>query len=708
MTDHSKRRFFKNSTRAVGAAGVLSLFPPAIQRALAIPANRRTGTIQDVEHIVILMQENRAFDHYFGTLRGVRGFGDRFTIPQLSGRTVWEQGGLVPPVVTPFRLNTELDFSYMRVQGTPHTWPDAQDAWNHGRMDFWPVVKTNHSMGYFTEADIPFQFAMANAFTLCDSYHSAMHAGTNPNRVFHWTGSNGAPPLGNGPVIGNSHDSIDADNYDRSYLWKTYPERLQAAGIRWQVYQNYNDNFTDNPLVGFKTFRDAARTPGLNPELVQRGIGHRDLDQLKLDVLNNALPQVSWIIATAAGSEHPGPSSPAQGAEYTAKVLDALTANPEVWSKTVLIVNFDENDGFFDHMPPPAPPSYEPWSPVPGLSYLAGDSTVSTEREYHHTRSQDNEDGLRLHRPYGLGPRVPMYVLSPWSRGGWVNSQVFDHTSIIRFIEQRFGVVESNISPWRCAVCGDLMSCFNFADPNDTEFFSSFPDTRYAADRARAVKTQKLPVVLAPGPLPRQDTGVRPSRALPYDLQVTASVEPGAMHVNLSFVNHGKQAAVFHVYNRRYLARVPRRYTVEPGKQLQGSWLTIDLEFGAYDLWVLGPNGFHRHFKGNCSDERLPLAPRPEVAAEHHRASGDVILAMSNHGALPCVFKVTANAYNKGASWRFEVPPGQTLRRSWPTSAQGGWYDYSVSVAGATSFARRFAARVETGRHSISDPAMGM
>lgn len=258
MTDQSRRQFFSKTAKTLGASAALSLFPPAIQKALAIQANYRTGTIQDVAHIVVLMQENRSFDHYFGTMKGVRGFGDRFTIPQLSGRKVWEQGGIVPPVVTPFRLNTEQDFSYMRVQGTPHTWPDAQDAWNHGRMDFWPLVKTNHSMGYFTQADIPFQFAMANAFTLCDAYHAAMHAGTNPNRVFHWTGCNGAPPLGNGPVIGNTHDSLTADNYDRSYTWTTYSERLQAAGISWQVYQDMADNFSDNPLAGFKTFRDAA------------------------------------------------------------------------------------------------------------------------------------------------------------------------------------------------------------------------------------------------------------------------------------------------------------------------------------------------------------------------------------------------------------------------------------------------------------------
>ena len=92
--------------------------------------------------------------------------------------------------------------------------------------------------------------------------------------------------------------------------------------------------------------------------------------------MNGSLPQVSWIVATAEGSEHPGPSSPAQGADYTSKVLDALTANPDVWSKTVLIINFDENDGFFDHVPPPAAPSYATWDADPSKAKLAGGSTV--------------------------------------------------------------------------------------------------------------------------------------------------------------------------------------------------------------------------------------------------------------------------------------------------------------------------------------------
>src|SRR5262249_10386412 len=209
----------------------------------------------------------------------------------------------------------------------------------------------------------------------------------------------------------------------------------------------------DSWVAGFRTFRASFfGEPGANPALAQKGLSTRDLDLLEQDVLNGTLPKVSWIVATAEGSEHPGPSSPAQGADYTAKVLEALTSNPEVWSRTVLFLNFDENDGFFDHVPPPAVPSYLSYDADPAKAVLAGASTVDTTGEYHEVIVPYHDNPLEQslkHRPYGLGPRVPMYVISPWSKGGWVNSEVFDHTSVVRFIEKRFGVREPNISAWR-------------------------------------------------------------------------------------------------------------------------------------------------------------------------------------------------------------------------------------------------------------------
>ncbi|KLB13765.1 phospholipase C, partial [Xanthomonas hortorum pv. gardneri] len=443
----------------------------------------------------ILMQENRAFDHYFGALPGVRGFGDRFPIPAppLPGapaRTVWlqpsEDGG---QWLTPFALDTAAQFGFMRVQGTPHSWVDAQRAWDHGRLGHWAAAKHNHALGYYGRADIPFQYALADAFTICDAYHASIQTGTNSNRVFLWSGGNDPQARAGGPVIGNSHDNFaELGGFAEPYRWTTYVEHLEKAGVSWQIYQDMRDNFTDNPLAGFAPFRQAfSAAPGHDAQLRARGVSTRGVEQLRADVLGGQLPSVSFIIADAAGSEHPDPSSPAQGAAYTARVLDALTADPQVWSRTALLLMFDENDGFFDHMPPPAPPSPDPRA----AAGFAGASSIATDDEYHRQPAPGEQkvDLPELRgRPYGLGPRVPLYVISPWSRGGWVDSQVYDHTSVLRLLERRFGVPAPEITPWRRAVCGDLTTAFDFSTADARPFVAALPDVSAAAARAAAMR----------------------------------------------------------------------------------------------------------------------------------------------------------------------------------------------------------------------------
>ena len=660
----------------------------------------RTGTIQDIEHVVILTQENRAFDHYFGALPGVRGFGDRFPIPVADeagrvGKTAWTQvnstakGG--PPLISPFPLNTAQTFSHMRVEGTPHNWFDAQAAWDEGRMGHWPAAKTEHSMGYFGKEDMPFQYGLADAFTLCDAYHCAIQSSTNPNRLFIWTATNDPSGTRGGPAITNSHDRFASVGGDPdSYRWTVYVERLQTAGISWRIYQDMADNFTDNPVAGFKSFRDSHdKVPGSDPRLAALGLSTWALDGLKADVAAGKLPQVSYIVAGEKDSEHPGPSSPAQGADFTARVLDILTADPKLWARTVLLLNFDENDGFFDHVPPPAPPSM-----VGGAAQ--GGSTVDTAGEYHlkHAASDAKADReIYNGRPYGLGARVPMYVISPWSRGGWVNSQVFDHTSVTRFLEARFGVMEPNISPWRREVCGDLTSAFNFKTPNDAPF-ARLPETKVQAARAAALPGRTAPPT-PPRPLvPVQAVGARLSRALPYALRVDEMVRDGA--IRLRFRNDGRAGAVFHVYDRHHLDRAPRRYTVGAGKALDGVW-----EGGAYDLWVLGPNGFHRHFIGDAA------APEPSIAAAYDAAAGSLTLTLVNPGAATQV-SVSPRAYQAVLKpWAASLPAKGAAAHRWSLAASHGWYDLQARVMGHGRYLRRLAGRLETGAPSISDPAMG-
>ncbi len=690
MTDLHRRNIL---TAAVGAMSL----PSAIARAAAIDAHVATGTLADVEHVVIFMQENRAFDHYFGTLNGVRGFADRFPIPlpdtaDRVGKTVWSQTNAVrpdhPPIVAPFALNTTQTFAHMRVEGAPHNWPDAQAAWNEGRIDRWPAVKSEHAMGYFERADIPFQFALADAFTVCDAYHCSIQTGTNTNRLMLWTATNDPTGQAGGPSISNSHDNFASlGGAKEPYRWTSYVERLEAAGVSWRIYQDMADNFTDNPLAGFKSFRDAHEgVEGHSPALKDKAISTRRLDGLKADVLAGRLPQVSYIIAPAAASEHPGPSSPAQGADYTAQVIEALTADPKVWARTVLLVMYDENDGYFDHVPPPAPPSKN------GEKTLGG-STVSTEGEYHLVRNPAEaafDAPALMGRPYGLGPRVPMFVISPWSRGGWVNSQVFDHTSVIRFLEQRFGVSEPNLSPWRRTVCGDLTSAFNFATPNAAPFRDALPGTADAASRAAALPHRTTPPTPATPSAPVQAAGVRRARALGYDLAMEEATGPEGLR--LDFINRGRLGAVFHLYDRQRLSEAPRRYTVEPGKSLR------DLFAGdGHDLWVLGPDGFHRHFMGAGGGVAL-------TALGKGRGLG---LGLVNTGPDPVEISVTPNAYHDALKpWRATLRPGASASPVWSLSDSGGWYDLSVTSSHNPAWLRRLAGRIWTGRPGISDPAM--
>jgi phospholipase C len=415
------------------------------------------------------------------------------------------------------------------------------------------------------------------------------------------------------------------------------------------------------------------------------------------------------------------------------QVLDALTANPEVWSKTVFLVNFDENDGFFDHLPAPSAPSRNPDGSLAGGSTLP-DADMAVE--YHNfapaTSAQPAKDG----RPYGPGPRVPMWAISPWSRGGWVNSQVSDHTSTLLFLEKCFGVAEPQISAYRRAICGDLTSAFNFERPNDEPLPTLAGRATKAEADALTAAQQALPKLIAPTglTLPLQATGVRPSRALPYELHTSARSDSINGRVQLLFANGGLAAAVFHVYDKLHLTdRLPRRYVVEPGKQLVGDWTPMVDNAGLYDLWVVGPNGFHRQFKGDLNRLRATGAPAPEIRVGYDTRRGDIHLQVRNDGGGDCRFTVQSNkvyarpdAYQAGGSdcngnsgrsvyasnpdgaWSLGVKGNSDISIRWNLDANGQWYDFVVTCDADASFYRRFAGRLETGRHSVSDPAMGL
>ncbi|MCC6827592.1 MAG: phospholipase C, phosphocholine-specific [Novosphingobium sp.] len=704
------RRDFLKAAAVAGAAGSI---PASIARALAIPARRATGTIKDVRHVVILMQENRSFDHYFGTMRGVRGFGDRHPVPLASGRGVWWQhnGARELP---PFHLDTART-NALKVPGTPHSFADAQAAWNQGKFGLWPKFKTDYSMGYYRREDIPFQFALAEAFTLCDAYHCSVTSGTDPNRIVFWSGSSFDPAQRARGV--NCRDTHSEPNNLRCWIkgalpepgytyagnaleWRTIPEVLEDAGVDWRIYQDPNDNWTGAMHGGlaFRGFREARPDSGL----YRKGMAHWSLDRLAEDVRNNTLPAVSWVLPPKEWSEHPSASSPIEGAEFTARVLDALTANPDVWAGTVFFQTFDENDGLFDHLPPAAPPSYNPDGTLAGKATLDLAGHYFDDHQDAYTSRDDTTSGSL--RPWGLGPRVPLYVVSPWSKGGWVNSEVFDHTSVGRFLERRFGVTIPAISPWHRAVCGDLTSCFDFSAQGD----SRFPDLPDVSGSVATVAEHLRRDRILPPRRPEdlfQEPGLRRSRALPYRLAVDLDVDGAKRLVRLAFHNEGSKqngaGAVFHVYDRKHLDRIPRRYTVEAGKRIDDAWdLAAD---GGFDLWVLGPNGFLRHMRGTIDAAQAAAQPLPTASIRPQPGRPALAVAVRNPGAVERHATLNKDAYGKVAARQMALPAGGTAQTVWPTDASHDWYDFTITLAGMEI---RAAGRLERGLDGVSDPLM--
>jgi phospholipase C len=401
--------------------------------------------LSDIEHVIFVMQENRSFDHYFGTYRGVRGFADP---KALHG--VFRQKGYQPGVgvkhdghLPPFHLKTKDLQRYAEcVDDITHDWAPQHHAWNHGKMDRW--VKTHIkqdgpdigplTMGYYEQEDIPFYRGLADAFTICDDYYCSVLGPTDPNRVM-WFSATIDPEGKHGGPCTETLVSNRVQNFGK-FNWKTMPEHLTEAGISWKVYQDASDQTLLNPLLYFKKYIDDSTYFGKN---ANGAISYPAT--FEADVASGNLPQVSWIFPDFLSCDHPS-APPILGEQFVAGVLKTVVDKPAIWEKTAIIVMYDENGGFFDHVPPPTPPH-------------------GTPGEFLDTHPlPDDVKGVR--GPIGLGFRVPCLVLSPYSRGGFVCSDTFDHTSQLKFLESRFGVDVPNISKWRRHAVGDMVSAFSF------------------------------------------------------------------------------------------------------------------------------------------------------------------------------------------------------------------------------------------------------
>jgi phospholipase C len=496
--------------REVLVAGMAGAFGAALaacggetaRKAAAVkPAGSDIGA---VEHVVFLMHENRSFDHYYGAYKGVRGFDDHPKNSPGVFAQAWPGGAA--STLLPFHLDTataEAECTY----DLSHAWNAQHMCWNTGKMTSFVSTHTSTAfegpqngvltMGHYTRQDLPFWYALADAFTIGDGYHCSVMGPTHPNRLHAWSGTLDPAGQAGGPVVITDGDS----NAIGSASWSTMPEQLQAHGVSWKVYNPPGAEYqpsskvsiaiSDNILLYFKQHVQDPSSP-----LYQNAFGPIFPQDFVTDVKNDTLPQVSWVIPPVGYDEHP-PSPPAAGMWFAQQVLSAPVAHPKTWAKTVLFIMYDENDGFFDHVAPPTPPA-------------------GTTGEYL-TATPPAGGADSIEGPIGLGFRVPLLVVSPFSRGGYVCSDTFDHTSQMRFLETRFGVPAPNISAWRRSVTGDLTATLHAASPDTSVPSLPATDARSSVVTSECTSGQEIEVdVNNPAPYP-----VPTSQQLPTQ-------EPGA------------------------------------------------------------------------------------------------------------------------------------------------------------------------------------
>lgn len=841
----SRREFIKKSMLLSGAAGFSGLLPPSIQKAFAIDPSVGS-TFLDAEHVVILMQENRSFDHCFGSLQGVRGFNDPRIITLPDQKPVWLQTNEKGETYAPFRLDIK-DTKVTWMGDLPHSRHSQVDAHNNGKYDQWLTSKRSGrkqyaemplTMGYYSRKDIPFNYGMADAFTVCDQNFSSAMTSTTPNRSFFWSGK----------VSHEREGIMEAymrnENYQHAKVpWKTFPELLEENNISWKFYQNeitcgrgfkgeegsWLGNFGCNPLEYFAAFnvkftpryiqslqtlteelpveinnlKDKIPATGkeakkITTEIAKKqevlnnakrelkkwnkenfeklspkekalyqnaftvnsgdpsyrkitSLRYKDGDtdrevtvpdgdilyQFRKDVNEGKLPTVSWLTSPQNFSDHP--SAPWYGAWYVSEILDILTKNPEVWKKTIFILTYDENDGYYDHIPPFSVPDNK--KPDTGKCSAEIDTEIEHVRLESEISLGVNPDSAR-EAPIGLGFRVPMIIASPWSRGGKVCSAVYDHTSTLQFLETFLShkynkpIHIDNISTWRRAICGDLteaFSPFNGAKVDNVPFLERDPfvetifNAKFKEDPSgfkalsekeiESIKLNLAGTTLLPG----QEKGIRKANALPYELFADSKISNDGkeivfqMKADNSVFGKTASGSPFTVYapgkftGENGVAETARSWSfaVTPGNELSYNWRIDDFEKQQYHLRLYGPNGFYRECMGTVNDPLLEAACGYETGRRNNQLTGNIILSLKNSDASkPLQIEIRDRAYGKNTIRR-SINPSLTEHIILNLKNSYGWYDFSIHVVGNTSFEKRYAGKVETGKEGFTDPFMG-
>jgi phospholipase C len=692
-----RRSFLKVSGIAAGAAAVTV---GAAGAALAANANGNanggdadaadttpyvlptgfTGTMDDLKHVVILMQENRSFDHYFGQLPGVRGFNDKQALRFQDGTSVFQQRDAAGNIQTPQQDDSAW--------GTDHSFTTL----NGRRWDTWAKEKGAEAMNYHSPAYMSFYWSVASQFAVGDQYFCSILGPTDCNRKYHWSG------MSNGE-IGNS----DEANYDRN--WVTVAEQLQDAGIDWRMFSDNSGSgnggrqaylsgwlgdYGDNELKYFKGFEPnglAADDPKLAPGtgLIWRGNAQYYAKTPATSVVPNddsaanleyvlkdfiaacqpdaeyPLPTVSWVTAPYGWCEHPAADSD-HGERFVARILQALQSNPELWNSTLFILNYDENDGKFDHVLPPYAEPGTPGEYTNGAEKINVSNTVTTGGS-----------------PIGLGPRVPLLLVSPWTRGGWVASEVFDHTSVIKLLEtwaKHLGkpFTSPNISAWRRSIVGDLTSALDFAHPQTGAVTFADP----VANVAITVAADQMK-----------------HRPLAFHGHATLSEDRAAGTVTATMTTHGPdgKALGFQVFPDAHQPFSNTPFTVAAGGSKQYTWDTNATD-GSYAFTVYGNDGFVRSFAGQLvpADEKNVGIPRA-TAALTPGTDAKVTITLANDGTEPVRYQLAANDY-VGGTQVVHVAGGKSTNVDWPT--QDGYYDVIVTADAGNGWTQRYAGRVAT------------
>jgi phospholipase C len=370
-----------------------------------------------LDHLVLVMQENRSFDHY---LSGLTHGGVDVASPTVTN---------LAPDGTPIQRFHASE--YCISSDVNHEWDGDRTQFNGGKMDGFAISNatpddpTGHrAMGYMTEEDLPFYYDLARTFAISDRHFCSAPGNTAPNRMYFATASSRG-----------ATDSQDLPQTDKNGVpLENFYSLVAHAGIKWKFY-----SAGGTPQLGSLIATNANF-------LSEATANFGSIEDFYADAAAGTLPQVSYIDEattddkTCLSNEHPT-KSPQLGQRFIANVVNALMASPN-WKSSALFVTWDEHGGFYDHVYPPhaCPPD-----DFPPVAYV--------------NQKMVNKDGA-----FDIyGPRVPLFVVSPYVKRGHVSHHVSDHTSILRFVETRFNLPALTA---RDANADPLFDLFDFDHPD--------------------------------------------------------------------------------------------------------------------------------------------------------------------------------------------------------------------------------------------------